>query len=210
EVLLRMLDHAGDRILPGVFIAAAERYGLMPTVDRYVIEQVFARMKQSARADDVVSINISGTSLSDDDFSDFIQRQFAEHALAPASVCFEITETAAIGNMGRALRFISEVRNLGCSIALDDFGSGMSSFNYLKSFHLDYVKIDGSFVRDMMNNPLDCATAEAINKVAQVKGLKTVAEFVETAEALAKLKEMGVDYGQGYHLHAPEPWQQPG
>ena len=207
EILLRMLDTSGNKVLPGVFIAAAERYGLMPAVDRYVIEQVFAQMRHNrVQAQDVVSINVSGTSLSDDDFSGFIQQQFALHQLAPGSVCFEITETAAIGNMGRALRFISEVRNLGCSIALDDFGSGMSSFNYLKSFNLDYVKIDGSFVRDMVNNPLDCATAEAINKVAQVKGLKTVAEFVETEETLRKLREIGVDYGQGFHLHAPEPW----
>ena len=210
EILLRMVDSTRNRIvLPGVFISAAERYGMMPMIDRYVIENVFGQLQRrgaQALNGDVVSINISGTSLNDGDFSGFIQEQFRRSGLPPSNICFEITETAAIGNMGRALRFISEMRNLGCSIALDDFGSGMSSFTYLKSFTVDYVKIDGSFVRDMVNNPLDCATAEAINKVAQVKGLKTVAEFVENEETLLRLRELGVNYAQGYHLHRPEPW----
>lgn len=210
EILLRMVDPAHNRIvLPGVFISAAERYGLMPMVDRYVIENVFKQLHQrgvNSLKGDIISINVSGTSLNEDEFSSFIQQQFSRFGLDPSTICFEITETAAIGNMGRALRFIADMRNLGCSIALDDFGSGMSSFTYLKSFMVDYVKIDGSFVRDMVNNPLDCATAEAINKVAQVKGLRTVAEFVENEETLLRLRELGVNYAQGYHLHRPEPW----
>lgn len=211
EILLRMVEAGQNRIvLPGVFISAAERYGLMPQVDRYVIDNVFRQMQAAGPHKingDVVSINVSGTSLSDSDFSRHIREQFERYKLKPGSICFEITETAAIGNMGRALKFISDMRALGCSIALDDFGSGMSSFTYLKSFTVDYVKIDGSFVRDMVNNPLDCATAEAINKVAQVKGLKTVAEFVENEETLVRLRDLGVNYAQGYHLHRPEPWK---
>lgn len=210
EILLRMIDAAhGRTVLPGVFISAAERYGLMPMIDRYVIENVFRQLQQRGPErlnGDIVSINVSGTSLNDGDFSHYIREQFQRFRLSPDSVCFEITETAAVGNMGRALQFISQMRDLGCSIALDDFGSGMSSFTYLKSFTVDYVKIDGSFVRDMINNPLDCATAEAINKVAQVKGLKTVAEFVENEETLLRLRELGVNYAQGFHLHRPEPW----
>jgi diguanylate cyclase (GGDEF)-like protein/PAS domain S-box-containing protein len=210
EILLRVLDSTGARHLPGMFVSAAERYGLMPSVDRYVVGRVLdgvaARRRRDPGFDDLVCINLSGSSLSDEAFGAFIREQFQATGARPAQVCFEITETAAIRNIQRALTFIAEVRALGCGVALDDFGSGMSSFSYLKSFNVDYLKIDGSFIRDMAHNAVDSATAEAINKVAQVKGLKTVAECVENEETLVKCRALGVDFAQGFHLHHPEPW----
>jgi diguanylate cyclase (GGDEF)-like protein/PAS domain S-box-containing protein len=210
EILLRVHDASGARMLPGVFVAAAERYGLMPAVDRYVIARVLkgvARRRVADPAfDDLICINLSGHTLSEEGFSTYIRDQFEATGAQPRQVCFEITETAAIRNIARALNFIQDVRALGCGVALDDFGSGMSSFSYLKSFNVDYLKIDGSFIRDMAHNPLDSATAEAINKVAQVKGLKTVAECVENEETLTRVRALGVDYAQGFHLHQPEPW----
>lgn len=210
EILLRLTPPDGGVMLPGAFVSAAERYGLMPAVDRYVIGRVFRelarRLSQQPQLDDLVTINLSGTSLGEDGLADYIRLQFLETGLAPSRICFEVTETAAIGNIKQALGFIADMRTLGCGIALDDFGSGMSSFGYLKLLNIDYLKIDGSFIRDMLNNPLDAATVEAINKVAQVKGLKTVAECVEDEETLGRLREIGVDYVQGFHLHTPEAW----
>lgn len=211
EILLRLTPPDGGVLLPGAFVSAAERYGLMPAVDRYVIGRVFRelarRLSLQPQLDDLVTVNLSGTTLGEDGLADYIRQQFRETGLAPGRICFEITETAAIGNIKQALNFIADMRALGCGIALDDFGSGMSSFGYLKLLNIDYLKIDGSFIRDMLNNPLDAATVEAINKVAQVKGLKTVAECVEDEATLMRLREVGVDYVQGFHLHEPEPWQ---
>lgn len=206
EVLLRMIGADGQSILPGLFIPAAERYGLMPAVDRRVVTRVFRQMSALKDKGDQVSVNLSGTSLSEDGLSDFIREQLTRYKLAPRRVCFEITETIAIANLSRALSFIRDLRGLGCSIALDDFGVGMSSFNYLKSLSVDYLKIDGAFIRDMAHNPLDCAMTEAINKVGQIKGIQTIAECVESGEALAKLLELGVNFAQGFFIHRPEPW----
>jgi EAL domain-containing protein (putative c-di-GMP-specific phosphodiesterase class I) len=200
-------------VLPGVFVAAAERYGVMPALDRHVIARVLRELRRRRAADgfsDIVSVNLSGATLSEDGLARFIREQLAAAEVPAAQLCFEITETAAISNIGRALVFIEEMRAAGCGIALDDFGSGMSSFSYLKSFDVDYLKIDGAFIRDMAVDPLDAATAEAINRVAQVKGLKTVAEWVENAESLERVRALGVNYAQGFHLHRPEPWSLPG
>ena len=206
EVLLRMIGADGQHILPSLFIPAAERYGLMPAVDRRVVTRVFRQMAALNNLEDQVSVNLSGASLSDENFADFIREQLSHYQLAPERVCFEITETTAIANLSRGLSFIRELRELGCSIALDDFGTGMSSFNYLKTLSVDYLKIDGAFIRDIAHNPLDCAMTEAINKVGQVKGIQTIAECVESGEALAKLSELGVNFAQGFYIHRPEPW----
>jgi diguanylate cyclase (GGDEF)-like protein/PAS domain S-box-containing protein len=206
EVLLRMIGAEGQSILPSLFIPAAERYGLMPAVDRRVVTRVIRQMASVKNGEDQVSVNLSGTSLSEEGLSDFIREQLNRYKLRPQRVCFEITESSAIANLSRALSFIRDLRELGCSIALDDFGVGMSSFNYLKSLSVDYLKIDGAFIRDLAHNPLDCAMTEAINKVGQVKGIKTIAECVESGEALAKLSELGVNFAQGFYIHHPEPW----
>jgi EAL domain-containing protein (putative c-di-GMP-specific phosphodiesterase class I) len=200
-------------VLPGVCVAAAVLCGLLPASARFltarVLRGVARRRAADPRFDDLICVNLSGSSVSEDGFADYISEQFRVSGAQPRQVCFEITETAAIRNIARALSFIAEVRALGCGVALDDFGSGMSSFSYLKSFNVDYLKIDGSFIRDMAHNPVDSATAEAINRVAQVKGLKTVAECVENEETLARVRALGVDYAQGFHLHQPEPWDSP-
>lgn len=212
EILLRMVDEvSGELLPPGAFIPAAERYGIMPQLDRWVIRAVFttlgARLKLSGRCDEAVNINLSGTTLSDPRIADFVREQFAEHCIPPQNVCFEITETAAIADIQRAMGFIQAMHALGCRIALDDFGSGMSSFNYLKSLKVDFLKIDGSFVRELDRSKVGRAMVEAINRVGQVMDIRTVAEFVENAAVLRELKAMGVDYAQGFDIHRPEPWQ---
>ncbi len=205
EVLLRLEDEDGQLIPPAAFIPAAERYNLMPSLDRWVIRRAFVAYMSRPAEDacrDTLSINLSGASLTDDYFLDFVRDQFAIYGMPPCAVCFEITETAAIANLGQAVRLIGELKKLGCRFALDDFGSGMSSFAYLKNLDVDYLKIDGALVRDMV----DFAMVEAINRVGHVMGLQTIAEFVENDAILAKLRELGVDYAQGYGLHQPEPF----
>jgi diguanylate cyclase (GGDEF)-like protein/PAS domain S-box-containing protein len=211
EILVRMLDSQQQLVPPNAFIPAAERFGLMPAIDRWVIRHVFqtlAQRTQSRRNDrEVVGINISGTSLSENGFADWVRDQFESHQVNAGAICFEITETAAISDMERALEFIHAMHGLGCAIALDDFGSGMSSFNYLKQLGADYLKIDGAFIKDMADNDVDSAMAEAINRVGQVMGIRTVAEYVENDRILARLRKLGVDYAQGFGVHRPEPWR---
>jgi diguanylate cyclase (GGDEF)-like protein/PAS domain S-box-containing protein len=211
EILLRMEGEDGELIPPGAFIPAAERYNLMPSLDRWVIRRTFETYRAFAvgepeRCLDTISINISGTSLVDEYFLEFVRDHFRLYEVPPCVVCFEITETAAIANLQNATRFIRELRALGCRFALDDFGSGMSSFAYLKSLDVDYLKIDGAFVRDMVNDSVDYAMVEAINRVGHVMGLQTIAEFVETDAILDKLEELGVDFAQGYAIHKPAPF----
>ena len=150
------------------------------------------------------SINLSGTSLNDEAFFDFVRGQFGTLRIPYDTICFEITETAAITNFARAQKFIGEFKNLGCRFSLDDFGSGMSSFAYLKHLPVDYLKIDGAFIRDILDDPIDRAMVEAINKVAHLMGVQTIAEFVENLDQLELLREMGVDYVQGYGVSPPE------
>ncbi len=150
------------------------------------------------------AINLSGTSISDDAFRDFVQDQIAIHRIPPAAICFEVTETAAITNLNKASRFMHELKEIGCRFALDDFGTGMSSFAYLKHLPVDFLKIDGSFVSDMAHDPVDFALVEAINRIGHVLGIHTVAESAESEAILSKLRDLGVDYVQGNAIHVPE------
>jgi EAL domain-containing protein (putative c-di-GMP-specific phosphodiesterase class I) len=207
-----MLDPAGKLILPMAFIPAAERYNLMPAIDRWVVGTMFAhiandRATRPAQPDDpVYAINLSGVSLADDGFADFIQQQLATYPIPPASICFEITETAAISNLAQCARLMRKLTDLGFSFALDDFGSGMSSFAYLKQLPVDFLKIDGSFVRDIVDDPIDFAMVEAINHIGHLMGLRTIAEFVENDAIAQKLRGIGVDFAQGYGLAKPAPF----
>lgn len=204
EILLRMLDEDGSVVLPMTFIPSAERYGLMPKIDRWVISSMFSRYASEQPA--LWSINLSGTSINDDQFLEFIQKQFARYAVPPKAICFEITETAAISSLARASQLIRELRAMGCKISLDDFGSGMSSFGYLKYLQVDFLKIDGSFVKNMVHDPIDRAMVESIHKIGFLMGLQTIAEFVEDAQTRKILKGIGVHYVQGYDISKPEPF----
>ena len=211
EVLLRMKDEDGTLIPPMAFIPAAERYGLMPTLDRWVIRTTFADCAArvlNAGEVGTTAINLSGMSLGDEHFLDFVLNQFQLFQVPPHLICFEITETAAITNLANAAVFIRALKKLGCRFSLDDFGSGMSSFAYLKHLPVDYLKIDGGFVKDMLLDPIDCAMVEAINNIGHVMGIRTIAEFVENDQIQQKLREMGVDYAQGYGIEKPHPLDQ--
>ncbi len=203
EVLLRMVDEEGLLLPPGLFIPAAERYGLMGEVDRWVIRESLRHMTQLPGIE--LAINLSGLSLQDDGLAGFVLREIQTYAIEPARICFEITETAAISNLGRALAFMREMKTQGFRFALDDFGSGMSSFSYLKNLPVDYLKIDGAFVRDIVSDPIDRAFVEAINRIGQVMGKETIAEFVENADILRELAGIGVNYAQGYGISRPVP-----
>ncbi|WP_240466979.1 EAL domain-containing protein [Comamonas sp. lk] len=208
EVLLRLKDEQGQIIGPGAFIPAAERYGMMPMLDRWVIShalQSLARRPAGSRPVDTCAINLSGASLDDEELLHFVKKQIVLHGIAPHLLCFEITETSAIANLSNATRLIQALRALGCRFALDDFGVGMSSLTYLKQLPVDYVKIDGGFVRDMLQEPSNHAMVEMINRIGHILGKKTVAEFVESREIAQALQAMGVDYGQGYAIARPTP-----
>jgi len=208
ELLLRMQDDDGNIIPPGSFLPAAERYNLIAMLDRWVINYSFAMLVQYPLFMSNIglcSINLSGQSLTESGFLDFIINKFDETGMQPEKICFEITETAAIANLSMASNFINTLRNIGCSFALDDFGSGLSSFGYLKNLPVDYLKIDGMFVRDILNDPIDRAMVKSINEIGQVMGMETIAEFVENDEIIGMLREIGVDYVQGYAFGRPVP-----
>ncbi len=209
EFLVR-LKEKGEIIAPGAFIPAAERYNLMPSIDRWVIKEAFKCIVQITQTNTDLRnatyfLNLSGTSLSDKAFFDFLREQFEKYSLAAEQICFEVTETAAITNLASTVEFIKQLKELGCQFALDDFGAGLSSFSYLKSLPVDYLKIDGGFVRDMLEDPMDAAIVAAVNNIGHVAGLKTVAEFVENTEIMRALGDIGVDYAQGYALARPAP-----
>jgi diguanylate cyclase (GGDEF)-like protein/PAS domain S-box-containing protein len=211
EILVRVHDR--DLVLPTVFIPAAERYHLMPAIDRWVVHAAFTVLQKYyarvSRWDGTeparFAINLSGQSLCDDKFLEFVVTQFMHTGIEPAHICFEITETAAIANLTRAHHFITRLKKMGCQFALDDFGSGLSSFGYLKSLPVDYLKIAGDFIQDIVDDPVDYAMVDAINQIGHVMGLITVAESVENDAILDKLREVGVDYGQGLGIDAPKP-----
>jgi diguanylate cyclase (GGDEF)-like protein/PAS domain S-box-containing protein len=212
EVLVRMLGEAGEIILPMAFIPAAERYGLMTAIDRWVIRTALHDISRMTRENDgagSITINMSGMSLSDDSFLDFVKEQLVQSGVAAGAVCFEITETVAIANLAKAKRFMQQLRTLGCQFALDDFGAGMSSFGYLHHLPVDFVKIDGSFVKNMMNDPVAQAIVETIHRISHLMGKRTIAESVEDESTLTRLREMGIDYVQGYAINRPRPFQQP-
>jgi diguanylate cyclase (GGDEF)-like protein/PAS domain S-box-containing protein len=207
ELLLRMIDKKGKIIPPGAFLPAAERYNLVSKLDYWVIENTFDLLLNNPLFLEQVnfcSINLSGQSLTAPEILDYIITRLNESGIEGKKICFEITETAAIYNMGMATKFISTLKEFGCRFALDDFGSGLSSFGYLKNLPVDFLKIDGVFVKDIVNNPIDCAMVKSINEIGQVMGMKTIAEFVENNTNKLMLKDMGVDYAQGYGIGKPQ------
>ncbi len=206
ELLVRMLDEHGMVIPPMAFIPAAERYSMMPMVDQWVVQNAFTSISALGPDCGTYSINISGTSIGDERFLEFVREQFRRYRMPLRSICFEITETAAIANFDKAARFFGEMKSLGCLFSLDDFGAGMSSFGYLKHFPVDFIKIDGSFVKDVANDPVDLATVRAINDVGHAMGKRTIGEFVGGEGCLAALREIGVDYAQGHWISPPTPF----
>ncbi|GAA0361816.1 hypothetical protein GCM10009092_27730 [Bowmanella denitrificans] len=208
EILVRMLSEQGEYLNPGIFIPVAERYGLMNKLDEWVFNQTINALEQHPAHLDVLdkcAINLSGMTLGNDEFLDKIVLRLKHSSVPPEKICFEITETAAVTNLAAASRFIDVLRDLGCRFALDDFGAGMSSFTYLKNMAVDYVKIDGSFVRNMCRDRSDYATVKAIHEIATSMGKLTVAEFVSDQETRQALAGLGIGYGQGFALGKPAP-----
>ncbi len=208
EILVRMHGQDGELIQPGAFIPAAERFGIMNQLDRWVIRNALRTLAAITKGSTNISItvNLSGQSLTDKTLSGFVQEQLQETRVPPENICFELTETAAISNLENADYFIRSAKKLGCKFALDDFGSGLSSFAYIKHFPVDYLKIDGSFVRDIIDDPTDKVMVNAINQMAHVLGMKTIAEFVENDRILEDLRLIGVDMVQGFGIGKPEPF----
>ncbi len=205
EILIRMVDESGELVPPGAFLPAAERYNLMPSIDRWVIRETFSAYRSALRDNPAVAevtcaINLSGISLNDDKFLGYIHEQFETHGVPPEAICFEITETVAIANLANALKLINDLKKRGCAFALDDFGSGLSSFAYLKNLPVDYLKIDGNFILDLVEDRTDYAMVRAINEIGHVMGLQTIAEYVENEAIYAKVQEIGVDYVQGFSI----------
>lgn len=208
ELLVRMLDEHGGLVAPHTFLSAAERYNLMPAVDRWVIQHTFEALQNGAEALsslDLCAINLSGQSLSDPEFLEDVTELLNATTVPAGRLCFEITETAVVENFDSARAFIAALKQRGCRFALDDFGSGMSSYSYLKHLPVDYLKIDGSFVRGMLEDPIDRAVVESINQIGHDLDMKTIAEFVENEEILSALTEVGVDYAQGSIISEPRP-----
>jgi diguanylate cyclase (GGDEF)-like protein len=206
EVLLRYRDTDGLIVPPSAFLPAAERYHLMPAVDRSVVRSVFTALRTLPEDERTIfNINLSGQTLCDTDFLPFVLTELEQSGIPPSRLCFEITETAAVTHMSRAMELIGKLREAGCRFALDDFGSGLSSFTYLKNMPVDYLKIDGAFVRNIPDDVTDLAMVSSINQVAHIMGIRTIAEYVETDNIRATLVGIGVDYGQGYALARPAP-----
>jgi diguanylate cyclase (GGDEF)-like protein/PAS domain S-box-containing protein len=209
ELLVRMRGENGELVLPAEFIPAAERYNIMPMIDRWVVRQALGALAHYRDDGDprngyTLAINLSGTSLNDDRFLEFLINELQTHDLSPGAVCFEITETAAISNLPNVVHFMREFRARGCQFSLDDFGSGLSSFMYLKNLPVDYLKIDGQFIQNVTTDHVDRSMVEAITQVGHAMGIKTIAERVETAEVLACLADIGVEYAQGIYIAPPE------
>jgi diguanylate cyclase (GGDEF)-like protein len=209
EILLRMTDIEGNRVPTGALFSAAERYHMMPQIDRWVVSNTIAalaKVKDSVNEGGAIfSINLSGQSLGDDDIFDFIEEEVRASGLSPSSLCFEITESAAVSNLAKAQAFINRLRRFGCTISLDDFGAGLSSFAYLKNFNVDTLKIDGSFVRDITENRISESMVAAIAQVADVMDLQTVGEYVESELTRKLLAKLGVDFAQGHFVGKPVP-----
>jgi diguanylate cyclase (GGDEF)-like protein len=209
EILLRMADSDGVGVPTNALFSAAERYQLMPQIDRWVVSATLARLAKTRHwveaSSAIFSINLSGQSLGDDEILCFIEEEIRHSNVPPTCLCFEVTESAAVSNFKKAQAFIDHLRNLGCSISLDDFGAGLSSFAYLKNFNVDTLKIDGSFIRDITENRISESMVAAITQVAKVMELKTVAEYVETNQSRELLSSLGVDYAQGHIYGKPTP-----
>ena len=216
ELLVRLIDENDELIQPITFIPAAERYHLMPSIDRWVIRTAFRLLADRRAAGDAsalsgtYAINLSGASIGDDQFLDYVRESFARFRIPHRAICFEITETTAVTSLSKAAEFIGAMREPGCRFALDDFGVGVSSFTYLKQLPVDYIKIDGSFVRNMLHDPVDAAMVEAIHRIGRVMGKQTIAESVETAATLEALRSVGVDFAQGNAIAPPTLFAPPG
>jgi len=209
EILIRMIDEQGHFLLPKAFIPIAERYDLMPEIDRWVIKATFKQLQFTPKnKQQIWTINLSGQTLTDAHFYQFVLEEAERYQINPTCICFEVTETAAVANLSSASELILQLKEAGFRFALDDFGSGLSSFSYLKNLPVEYLKIDGSFVRDMMQSPINTAMVESINEIGHIMGLKTIAEFVENEFINEKLKKLKVDFVQGYGIHKPEPFNQ--
>ena len=210
EVLIRMRDENGHIVPPSSFLPAAERYGLMKVIDRWVVCSTF-RILAARRATEEApiascSINLSGATIGDGEFLDFLKAAFKQFDVSPHMICFEVTETSAIVNLDAARVFVRNLRDLGCAFSLDDFGTGMSSFNYLKELPVDIIKIDGAFVKNLMNDRADRAMVEMICHVGHTMGKKIVAECVEQDVVFDALRDIGIDYGQGFGIAKPKPF----
>ncbi len=205
EILLRLVEDDGRIVMPAEFIPAAERYNLMPRIDRWVAQRAFATLSAAPPGSAVCNINLSGLSLGEEGFLEELRADYQAAKLPHGSVCFEITETAAATNMKQATQLIHALREVGCRFALDDFGTGMCSFGYLKELHVDYIKIGGTFVRDMLTDTAARATVQAINAVGHTLDMHTVAEHVSNRKILDAVRRLGVDYVQGYALAKPAP-----
>ena len=220
ELLLRMRDEHGKLVMPDMFIPAAERYNLMSKLDRWVIHEALTQLADRNPGSDTarftIAINLSGTSLSEDRFLEYVIDELEKQKLPADAICFEITETAAISNLSRVIHFMQVLKKLGCKFSLDDFGSGLSSFTYLKNLPVDYLKIDGQFIHNVAEDSVDESMVMAINQVGKAMGIKTIAERVESKEVLDKLSELGVEFAQGYYIARPtsvqtfEPWADDG
>ena len=207
EILLRLKNSEGEYVPPMSFIPAAERYEIMPDIDKWVITNSvkFINNNKKRIQNHVFTINLSGQSLGKRDFGSFVINTLKEYTVDPSLICFEITETAAISNLSNAITFMKSLKAIGCSFALDDFGSGLSSFNYLKNMPVDFIKIDGHFILDICDDKTDLAFVEAINRIGHIMGIKTIAEFVENKETMDKLSSIGVNFAQGYYIDKPKP-----
>ncbi|MBN2738393.1 MAG: EAL domain-containing protein [Spirochaetales bacterium] len=210
EILIRMIDKKGELLSPSSFISTAEKHNIMPLIDRWTINKLFSSYKidynETPRYSLAkFSINLSGASLNDENFLEYVFDQFALYDIPPFMICFEITETTAISNLSRIAQFIKELKKIGVCFSLDDFGTGWSSFHYLKELPIDFLKIDGSFVRGICDNPLDLVLVETINHIGHILGLQTIAEYVENTQILEKLKAIGVNYAQGFGIGIPKP-----
>ena len=212
ELLIRMLGDRGEIIPPGKFLSAAERYQLMPTVDRWVVHRACQLLGEHSASvgEDIArfAINLSGQSLQEESFLEFVTDEIKSSGLAPGVLCFELTETATIGNLVKAQNFMRSLQNLGCQFALDDFGTGVSSLAYLKDLSVNYLKIDGSFVRDAIINSRSESMIKAIAQLAKVMCMETIAEYVETDPLRARMADLGVDYGQGFAMGKAQPLEE--
>ncbi len=208
ELLLRMRDERGEIVAPTAFIPAAERYNLMPSLDRWVISHSLEKLAyrgQPGTSPYTLAINLSGTTLNDSRFLDFVLDELAAAAIPPGALCFEITETAAIANLGQVVTFMQALKKRGCRFSLDDFGTGLSSLTYLKNLPVDYVKIDGQFVRNVLRDSADQCVVESIARMARAFKIEAIAERVESRDVMKRLGELGVAYAQGFFIAVPQP-----
>jgi diguanylate cyclase (GGDEF)-like protein/PAS domain S-box-containing protein len=208
EILLRLKDRDGKLINPGEFLPAAERFRIMPRVDKWVVNNVIdflTKNRELVTNAEMISVNLSGKSIGDRNFQAFVQDRVASAEFDREKLCFEITESESINNIDSSIEFIEKMREIGIRFSLDDFGTGVSSFHYLKKLPVDYIKIDGQFVENMNKDPVDFATVRSIQDVAKLLGKQTIAEFVEDADVESSLRDLGVDFMQGFLRHRPMP-----